>query len=578
MLVDGGLSSNLPIDVAREMGVDVLIVVDCGFPLLERGKLDSVATVSNQMLAILIRHNTTRAAQDADRSRRGHRSGARGLLVARFHRTRQGHADRRGGRARRQRSGWRRSACRPRNSSASSPRARAAHRSAAHRFPARRARLGAVRGRHRCAVLRPGGQGRRRHGSSATRRRAVWPGQPGDLRLSARCRARPAPGGAPPTYGLALTTRRNSWGPNYLRFGLQLQNDFEGQFLVQRGGARHAGGDHQVRRRVGVGPAGRRDAARGHRGLPAVGYRSRWFVAPHAEFQIRTLPLVDEDERILAEYRVRTTDFGVDFGRELGNYGEMRVGGGRSYRLGARCASATRILPPTRIRSRTFFGEFRYDSVDNVNFPRAGGTFQLGWQAEREGKGTIAERATCWCSTSCMRIPGAATPPYSGPARHAARQGHRRGAVVLLAGRVPQHVGHHSRDAGRVRISPSCAASTTARSARAAGLPQRACVSRRVARAGQCLGSRARTYPSAAPRPMAACSSAWIPVGPVYFATGFDDEGGSAYYLFLAGLFNWGYAPFASKKGQASIGRTLEEKAARPGTSASSDGLTAIQA
>src|SRR6187549_3229601 len=59
MLVDGGLSSNLPVDVAREMGVDILIVVDCGFPLLERGKLDSVATVSNQMLAILIRSNTT---------------------------------------------------------------------------------------------------------------------------------------------------------------------------------------------------------------------------------------------------------------------------------------------------------------------------------------------------------------------------------------------------------------------------------------------------------------------------------------------------------------------------------------
>src|SRR5687768_3126449 len=58
MLVDGGLSSNLPIDVARAMGVDVLIVVDCGFPLVERTKLVSVATVSNQMLAILIRHNT----------------------------------------------------------------------------------------------------------------------------------------------------------------------------------------------------------------------------------------------------------------------------------------------------------------------------------------------------------------------------------------------------------------------------------------------------------------------------------------------------------------------------------------
>ena len=62
MLVDGGLTSNLPIDVAREMGVDVLIVVDCGFPLLERNKLDSVATVSNQMLAILIRTIPRRSA------------------------------------------------------------------------------------------------------------------------------------------------------------------------------------------------------------------------------------------------------------------------------------------------------------------------------------------------------------------------------------------------------------------------------------------------------------------------------------------------------------------------------------
>ena len=36
LLVDGGLADNLPIDVARAMGVDVLIVVDAGFPLQPR--------------------------------------------------------------------------------------------------------------------------------------------------------------------------------------------------------------------------------------------------------------------------------------------------------------------------------------------------------------------------------------------------------------------------------------------------------------------------------------------------------------------------------------------------------------
>src|ERR1043165_2690810 len=48
LLVDGGLSQNLPIDVARSMGVDVLIVVDVGFPLLKRDKLTSSQSKSKR--------------------------------------------------------------------------------------------------------------------------------------------------------------------------------------------------------------------------------------------------------------------------------------------------------------------------------------------------------------------------------------------------------------------------------------------------------------------------------------------------------------------------------------------------
>ena len=55
LLVDGGIAKNLPVDIARAMGVDVLIVVDVGFPLSTREQLRSVASVSNQMLAIRIR-------------------------------------------------------------------------------------------------------------------------------------------------------------------------------------------------------------------------------------------------------------------------------------------------------------------------------------------------------------------------------------------------------------------------------------------------------------------------------------------------------------------------------------------
>ena len=62
LLVDGGLAENLPVDVARAMHADILIVSDVSFPLQPREKLDSALSISNQMLAILVR-------KDADRQR-----------------------------------------------------------------------------------------------------------------------------------------------------------------------------------------------------------------------------------------------------------------------------------------------------------------------------------------------------------------------------------------------------------------------------------------------------------------------------------------------------------------------------
>ena len=50
VLVDGGVADNLPIDVARTMNVDVLIVVDVGAPLYARDRLGSATAISNQML------------------------------------------------------------------------------------------------------------------------------------------------------------------------------------------------------------------------------------------------------------------------------------------------------------------------------------------------------------------------------------------------------------------------------------------------------------------------------------------------------------------------------------------------
>lgn len=57
LLVDGGLVRNLPVDVARAMGAEVVIAVNLGTPLMKRDQITSALSVSSQMLNILTEQN-----------------------------------------------------------------------------------------------------------------------------------------------------------------------------------------------------------------------------------------------------------------------------------------------------------------------------------------------------------------------------------------------------------------------------------------------------------------------------------------------------------------------------------------
>ena len=57
LLVDGGLVNNIPVDVARELGADIAIVVNLGTPLMRRDELKDVRGVVGQMLGILTEQN-----------------------------------------------------------------------------------------------------------------------------------------------------------------------------------------------------------------------------------------------------------------------------------------------------------------------------------------------------------------------------------------------------------------------------------------------------------------------------------------------------------------------------------------
>src|SRR5688572_310443 len=58
LLVDGGIAMNLPVDVARDMGADIVIAVDISSELLGRDTLRSVLDITSQLTNLLTRNGT----------------------------------------------------------------------------------------------------------------------------------------------------------------------------------------------------------------------------------------------------------------------------------------------------------------------------------------------------------------------------------------------------------------------------------------------------------------------------------------------------------------------------------------
>lgn len=379
LLVDGGLVENLPIDVVRAMGVDVLIVVDAGFALQTRDKLTSLTSVSNQALAILVR-------RDADRQRATLTS--RDILLqpalgqqSSYDFSAVAHAVQLGEMAARE----------------AQPQLEALAASQAPVPSVVAATPAVTLPTVQFITTEPGS---RRYARLLKEVFADQVGKPLDTELLADRIATIYGRGnleqldyqlvtsSDGAEGLAFTARRNSWGPNYLRLGLSLQDDFNGN-SVFNAAARLAftelnplGAEATLDLQVGAAP---HVAAEFYQPLSNV---HRYFLAPHLQAEQHDLPQLAPGEaiKIIGEYRVRTFDYGLDLGRELGSWGELRAGV-----LDTRGSTAVRLgdfsVPESSYHARAGVLSFNYDRLDSGNFPRSGQALTLGLRAQEHGSG-----------------------------------------------------------------------------------------------------------------------------------------------------------------------------------------------
>ena len=385
VLVDGGLVDNLPIDVARAMNVDIVIVVDAGYPLQPRKGLASLPAITNQVLSILLRRNIDQelaALQPHDlliSPQIGNFSSYDFADTLKIIDAGKDAAQ----------------AMQAQLRTLAVSDAEYAHyvaaRSAARQAPppVRFVRVDPDSTSYRRPIhdMFDRFSGRMLDPEALQHQIELLYGRGYLETLDYQFKQDPNE-----EYGLDFTAQRNSWGPNYLRLGLNMQDDFEGDTSFNAAGRldvtelNSLGAEWDTVLQVGTAPL---LSTEFYQPLSNV---TQYFIDPHADIgQVQIAQ--DEGGHYVGEYLVRSAHGGIDLGRSLNNWGEVRLGavtdsGSERVNLG------DFKQPGAKFDVEQFFARFVFDTLDSPSFARSGQAFTSQATLESRGAGQGADTVT----------------------------------------------------------------------------------------------------------------------------------------------------------------------------------------
>ena len=378
LLVDGGIAMNLPVDVAREMGAEVIIAVDISSALLAQETLRSVLDVTTQLTNLLTRAGTL--------EQRAKLTPQDLLVVPQFEED---------------------------LSSTSFARMREAVQTGYDAVMQRRAefeRLSLSEAGY-AAHLAARKDPRMRElpvvefvrlENNAPVADSVVEARLGDIEIGEPLDVDAVERAMNTVYGLdyyqnvryGLVTEggrtgldveldERSWGPNYLQLGMEYSSSAGSDTLFGLAASylstaiNPLGGEWRATVVVGDEPAVIADLHQ------PFGSKGLYFYAPSLNIESNQFNVFVGDERVTeADLREATLEFAV--GRELSTWGE--------YRFGVRAAKGSfnlRVGDPTFIneddfRRGEFFARFSVDTLDSASFPREGSVGSIEWRASRQ--------------------------------------------------------------------------------------------------------------------------------------------------------------------------------------------------
>nr|WP_315446232.1 patatin-like phospholipase family protein [uncultured Pseudomonas sp.] len=366
LLVDGGMTDNIPLDVAREMGVDIAIVVDIGTPLRNRKQLTTVVDVLNQSITLMTRRNSEEQLAALKPTDVLIQPALASFGVTDFGRA-QEMID----------AGYRATRILDARLARLKPSESQDAELNAARAPGQRTPIitaikvendskvddDVIRYYIRQHIGEPLDLGRL-HSDMGTlygldyfeqvQYRVVHKGQ---------------------DHTLVISARGKRSGTDYLRVGLNLSDDMRGDSAFNLGasyrinGINRLGAEWLTRAQLGD-----------KQELYSEFYQpldvgSRYFIAPSVVFEAQNVDAVLDNDPI-AQYRVERYGMALNVGRQIGNNGEVRFGVGEAWGK-ADVRIGDQDLPSENFNEGFYSLKYSYDSLDNVYYPHEGKDISL---------------------------------------------------------------------------------------------------------------------------------------------------------------------------------------------------------
>jgi NTE family protein len=181
--------------------------------------------------------------------------------------------------------------------------------------------------------------------------------------------------------GVEYETVPKSWGPDIMQFGISFEDDFEGSTAfnvsarLTKTGLNSYGAEWRTDAQIGTEPSVLTEF------YQPISADSQFFLSPRLTLEQGNFNIFTGSD-VLARYRVSEAEIGFDFGRELGHWGELRIGVQRGIGE-ARLKVGDPSLSNFDFDTGGVFARFRIDTLDDAQIPLHGSRVDLTWNGSR---------------------------------------------------------------------------------------------------------------------------------------------------------------------------------------------------